>query len=91
MQSKQRDSLQRAGVILYNSLPAGVRNITGEVSDFMVIFDLLLETLPDQPAVPGFVPGARTLYGKPSNSIDDWMRIIDTSSFNQLLTSDDNK
>ena len=91
MQSKQRDSLQHNGVILFNSLPAGVRNITGEVSDFKVVLDLLLDTVPDQPAVPGFVPGARTLFGKPSNSIIDWMRIIDTSSFNELLTNDDNE
>ena len=32
-----------------------------------------LSKVPDQPAVPGFKPGSHDLYGKPSNSIIDWI------------------
>ena len=41
--------------------------------------DRYLALLPDQPAVPGAVPGARDLYGDPSNCIIDWGRMIDVS------------
>ena len=88
MQSKQRDSLQDSGVISFNLLPSPIRNITREVKDFKVKFDLLLDLVPEKPAVPGFVSGARTLYRKPSNSNVDRMRVINRSVFNQLMTNE---
>ena len=77
--SKQRDSLLHSGVILYNSLPASIRNITGDLLEFKYELDRLLEMIPDQPALPGYVPGAKDKNGKSSNSIIDWLKVIDTS------------
>ena len=87
--SKQRDSLLHSGVILYNSLPVSIRNITGELNDFKQELDRLLEVIPDQPVLPGYVPRARDMKGNPSNSIIDWLRIIDTSQLYPAIDTDD--
>ena len=80
MKSKQRDSLLHGGVILYNSLPACIRSITGDLELFKTQLDELLSLLPDQPPVPGFIPDARDIKGNPSNSIVDWLRITDIAN-----------
>ena len=87
--SKQRDSLLHSGVILYNSLPVLIRNITGDLNDFKQELDRLLEVIPDQPVLPGYVPRAKDMKGKPSNSIIDWLRIIDTSQLFLTINADD--
>ena len=87
--SKQRDSLLHSGVILYNSLSVSIRNITGDLLDFKYELDRLLELLPDQPVLPGYVPRAKDMNGKPSNSIIDWLKIIDTSQHFPTTEADD--
>ena len=75
-----RDVLRdTTGVILYNALPVCIRNITGDLLEFKYELDRLLEMIPDQPALPGYVPGAKDKDGKSSNSIIDWLKVIDTS------------
>ena len=87
--SKQRDSLLHAGVILYNALPVCIRNITGDLLEFKYELDRLLEMIPDQPALPGYVPGAKDKDGKSSNSIIDWLKVIDTSQHFPIPETDD--
>ena len=79
LKSKQRDSLLHSGVNIYNSLPTSIRNITGDLIEFKYELDRYLSLLPDQPPIPGFIPGARDSNDNPSNSIIDWARIIDVS------------
>ena len=77
--SKQRDSLLHSGVNIYNSLPTSIRKITGDLIEFKYELDRYLSLLPDQPPIPGSIPGARDSNDNPSNSIIDWARIIDVS------------
>ena len=77
--TKQRNTLLHNGVLIYNSLPTSIRSITEDLNNFKYELDRYLALLPDQPAVPGAVPGARDLYGDPSNCIIDWGRMIDVS------------
>ena len=87
--SKQRDSLLHAGVILYNALPIAIRNITGDLLNFKNELDRLLNMIPDQPALPRYVLGAKDKDGKSSNSIIDWLKVIDTSQHFPVTESDD--
>ena len=38
------------------------------------MLDEYLAVIPDQPAVGDMIPGARSIQGKPSNSVIDWYR-----------------
>ena len=77
--TKQRNTLLHNGVLIYNSLPTSIWSIMDDLNNFKYELDRYLALLPDQPAVPGAVPGARDLYGDPSNCIIDWGRMIDVS------------
>ena len=59
---------------IFNALPIEIRSIPDNLDSFKKELDQYLSKIPDQPAVPGFRPGSRDLYGKPSNSIIDWIR-----------------
>ena len=52
--------------------------------------DNFLNTVPDQPVVPGLVPGSRDLWGNPSNSIIDWIRTENLRyDYDDLIRSED--
>ena len=72
---------------LYNCLPLQLREFDGELSEFKLHLDRYLKKLPDQPEIPGLIPDAVDIYGKPSNCIIDWVIIINPP-FN-LKTKDD--
>ena len=69
-----RDSLSHFGAKLYNSIPVYIRTFKGTLPQFKKLLDEYIETFPDQPAVGDMVPGAKNIYGNPSNSIIDWSR-----------------
>ena len=69
-----RDSLSNFGARLYNSVPVYIRTFKGTLPQFKNILDEYLATFLDQPAVGDMVPGAKNIYGNPSNSIIDWSR-----------------
>ena len=69
-----RDSLSYFGAKLYNSIPVYIRTFKGTLPQFKKLLDEYIETFPDQPAVGDMVPGAKNIYGNPSNSIIDWSR-----------------
>ena len=90
MKTKQKESLSHAGIIMYNSLPASIRKIRGDLTIFKSELGRLLALLPDEPEVPGLVPRARNIYGKSSNDIIDWIRITDlTNDFPSVIDDDD--
>ena len=62
------------GAKLFNSIPEYIRTFKGTLPQFKTLLDEYLGIFPDQPAVGDMVPGARNIYGKPSNSIIDWGR-----------------
>jgi hypothetical protein len=66
---------------LFNSLPAALRNLNVLPDSFKAHLDDYLGTIPDQPAVPGLIPAAQKLSGRPSNSIRDWTRRIQADSW----------
>ena len=69
-----RKSVKFQGVIVYNSLPEHLKRWEGSLDGFKENLDNYLSTLPDNPEVGDLVPIARTIGGKPSNSIVDWTR-----------------
>ena len=74
IKTKLQNSILHQGVKVFNSLPQHIRDIPADLPTFKKELDNFLKTLPDQPAIPGFVPGSKDLWGKPSNSIIDWIR-----------------
>jgi hypothetical protein len=76
IRSLKEAAFQTEGPRLFNSLPRDLRNISGSLLTFKSHLDSYLETVPDQPATPGLVPGAQKLSGAPSNSVRDWARKI---------------
>ena len=77
VKTKIRDSLMVNGVNLFNSLPRIIRNIKNDLPEFKKKLDAFLNKVPDQPECPGYRPEARDINGHPSNSIIDWIRIMD--------------
>ena len=74
MQTKLQNSVLHHGVKIFNSLPQYIRDIPADLTEFKKELDIFLNTVPDQPAVPGFIPGSRDIWGNPSNSKIDWIR-----------------
>ena len=75
---------------VFNSLPQYIRDIPADLPAFKKELDSFLQNVPDQPAVPGFVPGSKDLWGKPSSSIIDWIRTENLSQdFADLIRSED--
>ena len=61
--------------MMYNQLPVYIRTFRGELKDFKLLLDRCLCMYPDEPATESLTPTCRTLMGKPSNSLLDWMRM----------------
>ena len=72
----KRDSIRNFGVRLFNNLPIPLRTFKGTILSFKQNLDKYLELCPDQPATETLTPGAKNVYGRPSNSLIDWMRIL---------------
>ena len=75
---------------IFNSLPQHIRDIPEDLPTFKKELDCFLKLVPDQPAIPGFVPGSRDHWGRPSNSIIDWIRTENlTYNYEDLIRSDE--
>ena len=72
----QKFSLSWEGVRLFNCLPLKLRTFKGTKEGFKSLLDLFLTNIPDQPESPTDKPGGRNLLGDPSNSIPDWLRVL---------------
>ena len=73
----QKGSLNWEGVRLFNCLPKSIRTFNGSKESFKNILDLYISQIPDQPETCGDKPGGKTLMGDSSNSIPDWLRVLD--------------
>ena len=66
--------LSKHGSLLFNCLPKNIRNMSGcSVVSFKRELDNYLQTIPDEPLIPGYGRGNRTLYG--SNSLIDILSV----------------
>jgi ribonuclease P/MRP protein subunit RPP40 len=72
-------SFQNEAPKLFNALPSHLRNLNTTIETFKAHLDSFLETIPDQPSIPGLVPAASNQSGRPSNSIRDWARHLQSS------------
>ncbi len=81
VQSLREQSFQYEAPRLFNSLPASLRNADTTLATFKANLDCFLSVLPDQPKIPGYIPGAADITGKPSNSIKDWTRSLLTNTW----------
>ena len=73
----QKCAINWEGVKLFNCLPHKIRTFTGSKLAFKNILDQFLCMIPDQPETSSDKPGGRTLTGDSSNSIVDWLRVLD--------------
>ena len=68
----REQTFQVNGAQLFNSLPVSIRNMTKcPIDDFKEKLDKYLEKVPDEPRMPGLVPGGCTMMAAASNSILD--------------------
>ncbi len=74
MRTLKEKSFQSEAPHLYNSLPSGIHDLDSSLDTFKLHLDTFLQGIPDQPAIPGSVPGAIDVTGRPSNSVRDWVR-----------------
>ena len=76
-QTRREGTFQIHGAKLFNSLPNSVRNLTRtSVDEFKVALDKFLQTIPDEPKLPGYIPSAcNQVTASPSNSIIDLSRV----------------
>ena len=79
VKTKLRDSLFCHGISLFNCLPVQLREFDGGLNEFKIHLDRFLKKIPDQPEVPGLIPEAVDIFGKASNCIIDWVRILNPS------------
>ena len=54
---------------------------SGTKESFKNLLDKYLENIPDQPEVNNMIPGGRTMLGYASNSIPDWIRILELDDY----------
>ena len=71
-------SFQVHGATLFNSLPKSIRNISKlSVGEFKLKLDIYLQTIPDEPILPGYIPSACNQFtGSPSNSLVDLVKSV---------------
>ena len=74
--SLREASFQVHGPRLFNALPKSIRNLTKvPVDEFKSKLDVFLQTIPDEPKVPGYTPSTcNQITASPSNSIVDHTR-----------------
>ena len=66
----REQTFQVHGAQLFNCLPPFLRNMTKcSIDKFKEVLDKYLETIPDEPSVPGLTPTATTPDARPSNSL----------------------
>ena len=73
IQSLREQSFQKAGPMLFNSLPRSLRDISNKsTEEFKEKLDKFLTNLPDQPVIGELVPEiCNQITARPSNSLRD--------------------
>ena len=90
IKTKLQNSILHQGVKVFNSLPQHIRDVPADLYTFKKELDCFHKTVPDQPAIPGFVPGSKDLWGKPFNSIIDSIRTENLSyEYDDLIRNED--
>ena len=76
IQTLREASFQVHGAKLFNCLPKSIRNIKKvSVDQFKYKLDLFLQSIPDEPFLPGYISSAcNQITGNPSNSIIDLVK-----------------
>ena len=82
----KRDLITNFGVRIFNNLPIPLRTFKGILASFKNDLYKYLELYPDQPAIETLMPGAKDVYGKASNSLIDWMRVLGLNITILLIT-----
>ena len=89
VQTLRENTFQVQGPQLFNILPAKIRNMSKcTVEDFKLALDQFLCKIPDEPNVSGtfYTPRAcNQITGKPSNSLIDQVRSMNTTQGGGLL------
>ena len=69
------NSLKQHGAAIFDMLPNDLKTLKG--TQFKNKLDSFISIFPDKPHVDGISTGATSLEGDPSNSLHDWIRILD--------------
>ena len=76
---------------IFNSVPNEIKTYRGSLESFKTLLYQYLELLLDQPEIGDLKPEALTLTRKPSNSLIDWGRKLESSiSYQTMYLYDDN-
>ena len=86
-----RSCVRYGGVKIFNSLPEELKVFKGTKETFKCKLDQYLSVIPDQPYIGQEQPGGRTVNRKPSNSIIDWPRVINTQALLNDLRKENSK
>ena len=70
-------SLKNHETAIFNMLPIDLKTFDGTVNQFKNKLDRFLTLFPDRPHMDGQITGATNLEGDPSNSLKDWLRVLD--------------
>ena len=89
IQNLREKSFHISGPQLFNILPQNIRNMTKcSIDDFKLALDKFLSKIPDEPNISGqhYTPRAcNQNTGKPSNSVIDQDKTMNTSTGGNLL------
>ena len=78
LKTLQHNSLSPFGTRVFNTLPRLIRDFTGSLESFKKMLDCFLQTLPDEPNVPGY----KSMLAPSSNSIIDQLQYQKNMSIN---------
>ena len=74
---------------LFNTLPEVLKTFKGKPASFKEHLDRYLSMIPDKPDTGDLVPGGRTADGSPSNSIQDWLRVLPSLQYEIKNSTED--
>ena len=68
-------------------LPVEIRTFQGTLEGFKSLLDSYISQCPDQPSTEVLKLQAKDIFGNPSNSLIDWMRIVKFIDKNDMMVS----
>ena len=68
----RKNAFQYQGPLLFNSLPAHIRNCESDMEGWKVVLDKFLEKIPDLPVTSLLDSGPCDSNAKPTNSLTHW-------------------
>ena len=69
------------GPMLFNELPAVIREYEGKFEIFKALIDTFLDEIPDRPCLNGYYTDNKDIFDKETNSLVHWIRNLKLSNW----------